>query len=297
VEAAKQAGIELKQSYAKEGRKLRFKASRYAHAKQFKRMRSAIKRQCTVLGRLSRDIERKASSLSAAAREMLEQCLSKARQIAQQSAKRKAAEQGPKLYSWHEPEVQCIAKGKSRTRYEFGAKVGIALTLKRNLIVGARHFKGNPYDGHTLNEQIEQANILMQDTQAHIDQAFVDLGYRGVDRDNPGIDIAHRGKKKQLSKLALKLLPRRQAVEPIIGHLKTDHRMDRCHLKGELGDSLHVVLCAAGYNIRWLLRMIVKKGLRPFLRLFFGGFIALVFQIFRQSLFKNLMPSQKLLAA
>ena len=89
------------------------------------------------------------------------------------------------------------------------------------------------------------------------------------DQDNPDVDIAHRGKKKKLSKQQLKLLPRRQADEPIIGHLKADHRMDRCHLKGSLGDSLHAVLCAAGYNIRWLLRMIVKKGLRPFLRLFF----------------------------
>jgi IS5 family transposase len=57
------------------------------------------------------------------------------------------------------------------------------------------------------------------------------------------------------------LLKRRQAIEPIIGHIKADHRMDRCHLKGSEGDAMHAVLCAAGYNIRWLLRMIVKKGL------------------------------------
>jgi IS5 family transposase len=62
-------------------------------------------------------------------------------------------------------------------------------------------------------------------------------------------------------------LTRRQAIEPIIGHLKADHRMNRCHLKGSRGDSLHAVLCAAGYNIRWLLRMIVKKGISLFLPL------------------------------
>ena len=79
------------------------------------------------------------------------------------------------------------------------------------------------------------------------------------------IAIKHRGKFKTLTARERQLLKRRQAIEPIIGHLKADHGMERCHLKGEQGDRLHAVLCAAGYNIRWLLRMIAKKGL-PFLR-------------------------------
>ena len=78
--------------------------------------------------------------------------------------------------------------------------------------------------------------------------------------------IVHRGKAKRITKQETKLLKRRQAIEPIIGHLKSDHRMNRCHLKGERGDRLHAVLCAAGYNIKWLLRMIAKKEV-PFLRL------------------------------
>jgi IS5 family transposase len=82
---------------------------------------------------------------------------------------------------------------------------------------------------------------------------------------NPDVRIVHRGKSKRLSAQESKLLERRQAIEPIIGHLKADHRMDRCHLKGETGDRLHAVLCAAGYNIRWLLRMIAKKGIRAML--------------------------------
>ena len=91
--------------------------------------------------------------------------------------------------------------------------------------------------------------------------AYVDLGYRGVDADNPGVSIKHRGKFKTLTAQEKKWLKRRQAIEPIIGHLKSDHGMDRCHhLKGARGDSLHAVLCAAGYNIRWLLRMIARKG-------------------------------------
>ncbi len=120
-------------------------------------------------------------------------------------------------------------------------------------------------DGHTLAEQIEQATILMQQTGVKPTTAWVDLGYRGVDADNPEIAIKHRGKKKQLTDVELKALKRRQAIEPVIGHLKSDHRMGRCHLKGSLGDKLHALLCAAGYNVRWLLRMMEKKGLRAFL--------------------------------
>ena len=176
----------------------------------------------------------------------------------------------PKIYSWHAPEVACINKGKARTPYEFGAKVRIATSDQGNLIVGARTFGGNACDGHTLAEQLEQTTILLQDRGIKPDTVYVDLGYRGVDHDNPGVQINHRGKKRQLNEAELRLLKRRQSIEPVIGHLKHDHRMDRCHLKGETGDRIHAVLCAAGYNIRWLLRMIVKNGIGLFWGLVFG---------------------------
>ena len=268
VAAAKEVGIDLKQTFAKEGKDLIRKAGRYAHARQFKRMRRAIKRQSTIVGRLQREVERKASAIGAAVRQALGETLNKARRIVAQSGQRKAVEGQPKLYSWHAPEVDCISKGKARTPYEFGVKVGIASTLSSNLIVGAKAFHGNPYDGHTLNEQLEQASILMQDSAVKPTTAFVDLGYRGVDAQNPDVHIVHRGKSKRISEQERKLLKRRQAIEPIIGHLKADHRMDRCHLKGAQGDRLHAVLCAAGYNIRWLLRMIAKKGMAFLRRLY-----------------------------
>ena len=103
--------------------------------------------------------------------------------------------------------------------------------------------------------------ILMQGLGVKPEVVYADLGYRGVDKDNPHIEIKHRGKDKRLTDDERRLLKRRHAIEPIIGHLKADHRMDRCHLKGTEGDALHAVLCAAGYNTRWLMRMIVKKGL------------------------------------
>ena len=266
VEAAKAEGIELKQTYAKEGQLLGYKAGRYAHARQFRRMRKVIKRQGTIVGRLHREISRKMTTLSQAVQDALGVSIGKAKRLIAQSRSKKTDKQA-KLYSWHAPEVECISKGKSRNPYEFGVKVGIATTLKGTLIVGARAFPGNPYDGHTLSEQVEQASILMQALDTKPNKAIVDLGYRGVDKANPDIDIKHRGKFKSLTDEDKKDLKRRQAIEPIIGHLKADHQMNRCHLKGSLGDSLHAVLCAAGYNIRWLLRMIVKKGISLFLRL------------------------------
>ena len=261
VEAAKANGIELKQTYAKEGQHLSFKAGRYAHARQFRRMRKAIKRQRTIVGRLQREVGRKMSTLSQAVQEALSVTLDKAKRLVVQTSSRKAVGNRAKLYSWHAPEVECISKGKSRKPYEFGVKVGLAMTLKGNLIVGARSFPGNPYDGHTMHEQIEQSAILMQGLGVKPEVIYADLGYRGVDKDNPGVEIKHRGKDKRLTEDERRLLKRRQAIEPIIGHLKADHRMDRCHLKGTQGDAIHAVLCAAGYNIRWLLRMIAKKGL------------------------------------
>jgi IS5 family transposase len=235
-------------------------------------MRRAINRQRTIVGRLQREVERKATAIKtaigAAVRQALGETLNKAHRIVTQSGQRKSIDGNPKLYAWHAPEVDCISKGKVRTPYEFGVKVGIASTLKHNLIVGARAFHGNPYDGHTLNAQLEQASILMQDSKVKLSTAFVDLGYRGVDAENPQVHIVHRGKSKRISAQERKLLKRRQAIEPIIGHLKSDHRMDRCHLKGEQGDRLHAVLCAAGYNIRWLLRMIAKKGVTFLQRLY-----------------------------
>jgi IS5 family transposase len=91
---------------------------------------------------------------------------------------------------------------------------------------------------------------------------FVDLGYRGVDQDNPEIEIIHRGKFRSLSKQQRRWLRRRQTIEPTLGHMKQDHRLDRCWLQGSLGDALHAVLCAAGYNLRWLMRAVLRRGLK-----------------------------------
>jgi IS5 family transposase len=170
-----------------------------------------------------------------------------------------------KLYALHAPEVECISRGKARKPYEFDVKTSVATTHKSGLVVGARTFPGNPYDAHVLRQQIEQTTILLEDVGVVPKQAVVDLGYRGVDEDNPDIEIIHRGKHKSLTAPQRRWLRQRQAIEPTIGHLKADHRMDRCWLPGELGDALHAVLCGAGYNLRWLMRAVQRLGLKALL--------------------------------
>ena len=256
VRLAKRAGIALKLTHEREGKTLRRRAAGYAHAKQFKRLKRVLRRQRTILGSLLREVRRKMTALPKTAQDTLTVWLERAEQLHAQRPHDKG-----KLYALHAPEVECIGKGKARQPYEFGVKVSVAVTHRQGLMVGARSFPGNPYDGHTLAAQLEQTNTLLQDIGVELTTAVVDLGYRGVDADIAPVQLVHRGKSKTLTARQRAWLRRRQAVEPAIGHLKADHRMDRCWLKGSEGDALHAVLCAAGFNIRWLLRAIARLGL------------------------------------
>jgi transposase, IS5 family len=272
VSAAKRAGIELKQTFAKEGKALRWKAGGYAHAKQFRRLQRVLKRQRTILGIVIREVQRKMKIEGFApehpkAASDLTLWLERAERVRSQQRSDKN-----KLYALHAPEVECIGKGKARKPYEFGVKSAVVVSHRHGLMLGARTFPGNPYDGHILSAVLEQATNLTQDIAVKLKHIVVDLGFRGVDADNADKEIIHRGKFKSLSARQKKWLKRRTAVEPAIGNLKSDHRMDRCWLQGALGDALHSISCAAGYNLRWLLRAIARLGIGPaFLGLLLAG--------------------------
>lgn len=258
---AQRAGLTLKQTFEREGRQLRRRAGGYAHAKQFKRLQKVLRRQRTILGRVLREVARKASSLSQESRQTLEPWLQRAKRIHTQRPKDKA-----KLYALHAPEVECIGKGKARQPYEFGVKTSLCVLHEHSLIVGARTFPDNPYDGHTLEQQLEQTATLLQDITlkgkpVKPTTVMADLGYRSKENNAiPGVNVIHRGRYASLTQEQRRWLKRRQAIEPVIGHTKHDHGMDRCWLKGSEGDALHAVLCAAGFNIRWLMRAIVRKA-------------------------------------
>ena len=171
VKLAKTEGLKLRQNYNREAPRLAVQIGRYAHAKQFKRMRSGLRRLKSIVGRIVRDIEQRIATVSANSQEELQHRLAQAKRLLAQKKDSKN-----KLYSLHAPEVECISKGKSRTPYEFGVKVTVATTHKEGLVVGMRSMPGNPHDGHTLNEALEQVEIL---TGIRPKEAFVDLGYRG----------------------------------------------------------------------------------------------------------------------
>lgn len=239
VDAAKDAGIELRQSYTRLGKLADHKAGRYAHAKQYQRMRREIRKLRTWLGRVIRDIERKAAAMPQGLKAKLEL----ARRLHAQRREDKN-----KLYALHAPEVECLAKGKVRTPYEFGVKVSVAVTAKEGLVVGMRSMPGNPYDGHTVDSQLEQVQILTDSTPKI---ALVDCGYRGVQAAcGTRLLVSHT---KRLPRALKKLLKRRQVVEPVIGHMKADGLLGRNWLKGSLGDAMHALLCGAGHNLRMIL--------------------------------------------
>lgn len=240
---AQQRGIQLRQTYVRVAKKAALMAGRYAHAKQFKRMRRELKRLRTWLGRVIRDLRRKQPAPDRGLGELLTLC---ERLHAQQPS------DSHKLYSLHEPEVKCISKGKARQRYEFGQKVTVATTNQSNWIVGVELCEGNPYDGHTLASAVA---TIERTTGVGVTDAYVDKGYRGHDYQGEATIHLAGSSTKKLSRSEKKRRRRRSAVEPKIGHLKSDNRLGRCYLKGLVGDAINAILAAAGSNLQKLLRI------------------------------------------
>jgi len=243
---AKKHRIKLRQSFLRVGRQARRDVSRLIHGRGHKQAMRWVRKLRTWLGRLDRDIARKIAGndvLEAAFAETRERV---ARILAQRSG------DTDKLYAFHAPEVECIAKGKARTKYEFGVKTSIAVTNARTaggqFIVGMQALPGNPYDGHTLSGQIEQVERL---TGVTVERAYVDRGYKGHKHGGKAkVYIAHtRGITSPTIKRELR---RRNAIEPIIGHTKSDGLLERNHLTGASGDAINAILVAAGHNLRLL---------------------------------------------
>lgn len=241
VAAAKTRDIDLRQNYNRSAKQLLAQQSRYAHAQQMKRAGRCTRKLKTYLGRVIRDLARKCPHPD----EPLQSLLEIGTRIFYQKRNDRH-----KIYSVHEPAVECISKGKAHKRYEFGCKVSVAATSRGGWFVGAKAIHGNPYDGHTLQEALEQVERIARSPQ----QVFVDRGYRGHDYSGPvEVHVDKRGRGRTAQSL-WRWMKRRAAIEPGIGHLKREHRMDRNRLKGTLGDCINAILSAAGMNFRKLLR-------------------------------------------
>lgn len=263
---AKAHDAPLRQSYVRVAKSAAIMAGRYAHAKQFKRMRRALKFLNNRLGRVIRDINRKIGD-NADLRQAFGVDLSKALQIRFQ----KPRQRGYKRYSWHAPETECIGKGKAAKPYEFGTKVSLTTTNKRckggQFILHAKALLGNPYDGHTLRDVIEETQKL---NGREIERVYVDKGYAGHDAPKP-LRVFRSGQKRGVHGQIKRELRRRSAIEAVIGYCKTDGHLDRNFLKGRHGDHANAVLTAVGYNFRLILEWI-REFLRQILETLVGKF-------------------------
>jgi len=262
LKQAKKLGFELRQSYLRLGKQALFRGSRYASAQQMKRARKQFKLVKRYLGCVYRDIRRqleKHPELTIHFNNLLENT---------ERLLNQKREDKNKLYSLHAPEVECIAKGKAHKKYEFGVKTGIATTHKSNFVVGIQALPGNPYDGHTLSASLNQVEAL---TGIRPSDCYVDLGYRGNDEKTCEVHMTRS--KAALKTYALrKDMRRRSAIEPIIGHMKSDGLLGRNYLKGGIGDKINAILCGAGHDLR-----IILKKLRLFwLKIFWSLYKILV---------------------
>ena len=255
VDLARRNGVPLRQSYVRVAKRAAIMVGRYSHAHQFKRARRALKFLRTRLGRVIRDITRKIEGDAELAARFTP-LLDWARRVRAQDHRQR----GHKIYSLHAPEVECIGKGKARTPYEFGCKVSVATPVTQpkggQFVLHAKALHGNPFDGHTLGPTIAAMTRFLGVEPRRI---HVDKGYRGHNHPHK-FRVWISGQARRVTAAIRREMKRRAAVEPVIGHMKAEHRMDRNYLKGREGDRANAVLAAAGYNfsllLRWLERLL-----------------------------------------
>lgn len=257
IAIAEKENLELRQSYTFVLKKLGIQQRFRNHPKNKKKAYRADRKIKTIAGRLVRELERKL----VAGRYALDLDLFK-KVLAQKK------QDSNKIYSLHEPEVQCISKGKEHKKYEFGSKVSITVTQNSGVIIGALNFSKNLYDGHTLEAAMEQQQRL----SGHVlKEVFVDRGYRGIKEVKGTVVHSPKTFSKKITRYRQRQLrkgfSRRAAIEPKIGHLKNDHRLNRNYYKGITGDNINVMLAAAAMNFKRMMNIWKQHFLAPFFQL------------------------------
>ena len=246
---AKLEGIELRQSYKFVVKKLLLVANSKSPkmAKQRRRAKRQIK---TIAGRLVRELRRKLSADALAKHgtniEIFERVLTQKK------------DDKDKVYALHALEVACIAKGKIHKKYEFGSKVSLSTTQKSNVIVAAVSFQGNPNDNKTLEKTLDQQERM---TGVRPKKAFVDRGYKSREIGTTLVTAPGNGngKTKYEKRRDRECFRRRAAIEPLIGHTKSDFGMDRNYLKGSPGDAINAMLAATASNFKNWMRKTVAQ--------------------------------------
>lgn len=246
---AKKSKVTLRQSYRFVTQSL-FYLQRYAHIPQHaKKAKSALRRLRTIAGRQVRDLVRKLTVVNKV------DVYASVIAIMERIVEQKRTDKG-KVYSLHAPEVSCIAKGKVHKKYEFGSKVSIATLPGSNVVVGIETFQGNPHDSKTLLPALERIKDMFDKTFSRV---LVDRGYRGC-KEVCGSEVILPGgckSEKPYEQRRHKLrCRRRSAVEAVIGHLKSDHKLGLNCLKGTVGAEMNALLSGIGFNLKLLMREI-----------------------------------------
>lgn len=213
-----------------------------------KRAKKYAKSLKTCCGRLLRNLDRKFKS-----QDLMTDKVKKVFEICFRIFNQRKSDKN-KIYSVHAPEMKCISKGKAHKKYEFGNKVSVATTVKKNFVVGALSFNSNLFDGKTPKVSLEQASKIMGKSPEF---AYVDRGYRGYTKDCGETTVFLQGQRRGIDEPTKKLLKRRRRIEPVIGHLKLGHRLERNFLLGEDGDKINLLLSTAAFNLRKLLSVFV----------------------------------------
>jgi len=248
---AKAEKIQLRRTYVKEIKGHRISLRFFRHPKKIKKAKAAMKRLKTITGILIRDLSRK---MNEAQLEKYKETFELFLKVSDQKQK-----DSNKIYSLHEPHIYAIAKGKDHKKYEYGTKASIVMTQKSNVIIGVAAHQTNQHDSKTLEAALSHAN---KHRTKPIKEAICDRGYRGVKEvDGTAISIPDKPKKrdtKYQKEQKRKKFKRRAAIEPVIGHLKSDHRLARNYLKGFIGDEINLLLAAAAFNLKkWMNRFLV----------------------------------------
>ena len=255
---AKREGIELRQSYKRVLKQLMIDQRFRNHPKRKKKAKAAARKIKTIAGRLVRELENK---MTPDQKEEYNELFKIFNQILTQERISKN-----KIYSIHEPQVVCIAKGKEAKKFEFGNKVSIVKTKTSGIIIGALAFPENIFDGKTIEPQLNQIERLIESYLPKV--GIFDRGYRGR-KTVKGMAVEMPSKLPASATNYQKQKARRRfraraGIEPVIGHLKKDHRMGINYLSGELGDSINVLLAATGFNMRKMLNRLKRKAKNNF---------------------------------
>ncbi|CAM0117585.1 IS5 family transposase [Rhabdochlamydiaceae symbiont of Dictyostelium giganteum] len=239
VKEVHKAHIPLKRTYLRVAKKALFEYQKWRHCKRYRRAATCLGRLRTYVRKVLQELD---PILETCPRDLFKEVAIGTRLVLQER------NDTSKIYSCHEPHVSCIAKGKVAKPYEFGCKVCILLTEKKGIILSSKAYPAAPYNGHLLKAAKKNGE---ENSSATIRRILVDLGFRKHDVDDAEVLISRT---KKLPRSLKKVLKRRQAIEPWIGHMKQDCKLGRCYLKGILGDQMQASLSAIGHNFRIILR-------------------------------------------